>query len=340
MAMNVYVDRGEVGRNLRDWIERGKIVGEEIRCIVLVHEESRDPVDTIPREQIPKTLEESDAIDVLVGKIADKLEGDARGHKGSEEQYYVECYTGTNQRSSSRLPCLVAIDESERRGRKLKPTEEGALALMMKIADNSQNRLEKQVDKADIRYDASLKREENLRNENIALRVKMDEMIKAHEKEKIEAQDRAETRAMVRELFQDAKAAVPTLINRLAGETVLPVSELGPEQLLLRELVRQLDTDEMRYMIEMIAAKKPRIGIMIAELVLKVQGEDVRRKGIRDFAQKTIDDGKKEIAKIEGNEIKKIEAAYTEPPKINGSAQPKQLEQGRSGPPLSRGEFR
>lgn len=340
MAMNVYVDRGEVSRSVRDWIERGKIVGEEIRCIVLVHDESRDPVDTFPREQIPKSLEESEAIDVLVGKIADKLEGDAKGHKGSEEQYYVECYTGTNQRSSSRLPCLVAIDETERRGRKLKPNEEGVLALAIKIADNSQNRLEKQIDKADTRYDASLKREELLRLENANLRVKMDEMISAREKEKIEAADRAETRAMVRELFLDAKAAVPTLINRLAGENVLPVSELGPEQLLLRELVRQLDTDEMRYMIEMIAAKKPRIGIMIAELVLKVQGEDVRRKGIRDFAQKTIEEGKKEIAKLEGKEVKKIEATYTEPPKINGTTAPHQLEQGRNGAPLSRGEFR
>jgi hypothetical protein len=147
---------------------------------------------------------------------------------------------------------------------------------------------------------------------------------------------------MIRELFQDAKAAVPLLLNRLAGEKVLPLSELAPEQVLLREFVRQCDTDEVKFLISALAEKKPRLGIMIAELVMKVQGEDVRRNGIREAMAKYVDEQKKKLAASDGPPVPEL-------PKMNGAAAAKLLEQassnggsngsGRSGAPLTRGDF-
>jgi hypothetical protein len=133
--MNEYVDRGELAVAVRDWIERGKIVGEEIRHILVQHEGSRDPVDTIRAEDVPKSAD-GEAADEFVEKIAKKIESDAAGYKGTLEQYYVELFTGTRERSTSRFTCSCAIDKSERRGRTERADEKGALALAMRLANH------------------------------------------------------------------------------------------------------------------------------------------------------------------------------------------------------------
>lgn len=323
--MNQTVDRADLRRTLADWIERGKdVIGEEIRCIKLLHEGSSDPVDVIPPKEIPHNAGDanSEELDKLTEKIAMRLEADAAGFKGAEQQYYVEVYRGTAERSTGRLPCLVAILKGDRRGSSSKVTDEkGVIAACVRIAEEGFAAVKDQNNKNEKRYTDSLNREAALRVENDSLRGELEAMRTIINTQRGELESNAETKAMVRELFLDAKAMVPVLINRMAGDQIIPASELAPEQLLLREVVRELDATEIRMLIEALAAKKPRIGIMLGELILKVQGEDVRRQDIRQMAKKVIDDGKAKA--------KAIDAAGNAP-RVNGHAAPAQLGNGSS----------
>jgi hypothetical protein len=316
--MNQHVDRADLRRTLAEWIERGKnVIGEEIRCIKLMHEASSDPVDVIPAKEIPTDVD-SENLDTLTEKIACRLEADAAGFKGAEQQYFVELYRGSAERSQGRLPCAIAILKGERRGSSSKVTDEkGLLALAGSLALRGFDAIEGRSKADQKQYVDSLNREAGLRVENDALRGQLEEMRTIVNDQKSQLESNVETNAMVREIFLDAKTMIPVLINRMAGEQILPMSELAPEQLLLRELVRELDKDEIRLIIEGLASKKPRIGIMLGELILKVQGEDVRRKDIREMAKKVVEQGKAKVKEIDAGSSS---SSSSSAPRMNGHA--------------------
>jgi hypothetical protein len=67
---------------------------------------------------------------------------------------------------------------------------------------------------------------------------------------------------------------------------------------------------------------------MLGELILKVQGEDVRRKEIREMAKKVVDDGKAKILQIDAGRSSSSPSTNGSAPRMNGHAPTQQLGAG------------
>lgn len=325
--MNQHVDRADLRRTLAEWIERSRdVVGEEIRCIKIIHETSSDPVDVIPAREIPMTgLDaEDDPLGTFAEKLAQRIEADAAGFKGAEQQYYVELYRGNNaERSSGRLPCTVSILKGDRRGSSSKVTDEkGLIDLCATLAREGFGAVKDQGRGIQKLYTDALNREAGLRLEVDTMRGQLEEMRAIINQKNEQLASKAETREMVGELFKDARALAKVLMMRAAGDHT-PLSELAPEQLVIREVIRELDGPTLRMVIAALSEKSPRVGILLGELILKTQGEDERRAGVRDAAKNAIADGKAKVKLIDEGK-----ANHDGTPKVNGHASPHQLGSG------------
>jgi hypothetical protein len=301
------VDRERLATAVRDWIRRGKVIGHELVAIEIRHEGTSHPVETYETHELPKE-DQGEATEDFIERVASKMEGDAGGQRGVFCQYYVEARFSGSKRVAAREPFGLEIDvvgANGKRGRTEKPNAEGVTALALRAMSDMHDRTikarDRECERLHRQLDASYVREENLRNENGSLRVVIDNMLSSHEERRDNAAARLENRQMLRELFRDAKYGIPVLINRLAGKNTLPEGELGPEQRLLRAFVRDLDGPEVAGAIEMLAQAKPRVALMLAELVMKIQEEDGRRTGITEAAERIIVNSKKLIAEEEAS---------------------------------------
>lgn len=325
------VDRERLALAIRDWVRKGKEVGRALVAIEIRHEGTTHPVETYDGSELPKE-EQGDPIEDLIDKVARKMEGDAGGFRGVYQQYHVEPRFEGSRRSASRETFGLEIDPggaNAKRGRTEKPNAEGVTSLALRAMGDMHDRTikarDRECDRLHKQLDASYVREELLRQENGSLRQVIDTMLSAHEERRDNAAARLENRMMIRELFKDAKYGIPVLINRLAGKNTLPEGELAPEQRLLRAFVRDLDGPELAAGIEMLAQQKPRIALMLAELVIKVQEEDGRRTGITETAERIIDRSKKLLAEEGGTlKVPGTSESVVVPP-VSGAAPTKQL---------------
>lgn len=324
--MNQTVDRADLRRTLAEWIERSKdVVGEEIRCIKIIHEASSDPVDVIPAREIPMTgLDaEDDPLGTFAEKIAQRIEADAAGFRGAEQQYYVELYRSNGERSSGRLPCTVSILKGDRRGSSSKVTDEkGLIDLCATLAREGFGAVKDQNKGIQKLYADACQREASLRLEKDALLGELEEMRTIINNKNEQLASKAETREMIGELFKDARALAKVLMMRAAGDNT-PLSELAPEQLVIREVIRELDGPTLRMVIAALSEKSPRVGILLGELILKTQGEDERRAGVTAAAKNAIADGKAKVKLIDEGK-----ANHDGSLKANGHASPHQLGSG------------
>lgn len=317
---------------VRDWIRTSKVIGEEMTAIVISHENSPEPVHTVPRKLIPESPEGQD-VDDLVETLCKKMENDARGFCGVFCQYFVEAKQG--HRSFARIPFGLEIAKTTTRaGRTEKANEEGVISAALRGQQQAMThadlavtralaKAERDVLRADQRFEAGLVREEAMRAELMSLRAENDAM-RTQEQLRLEnakAAERHEKR--MDELFRDLKTYAPVILNRIAGDDVVPLGELAPEQLLLRQAVRELDGPEVASAIKLLAGANPRVAIMLSELVLKVKGEDERRDRVTEAAREII-------AEHKPKEAPKVEPAKASPA-LNGHAAPKQLEGAGSG---------
>jgi hypothetical protein len=297
--MDQYVDRERLAEGVREWIERSDEVGQDLQAIVIMHEGSGDPVDTITAAQIPKNPkpnESTEKVDALIEKIAKKIENDARGWDGTHQQYFVEARL-TGHRATSRLTFGIAMKEKGRKGGRTETADDkGERQMLMRLLDNVvtkvMDRHDRIENRSDLRLDKSQAREDALRYQVSALQAALDDSLTAKEERIAAAETRKEDSAMKRELFRDVKGLIPTVVNRMTGGQILPEAELAPEQKMLRVMVRDLDGPEMESFLRMLEATKPRLALMLAELVLSVQGEDARRSSLADAAQGVVDRAK------------------------------------------------
>jgi hypothetical protein len=325
-AKQEYVNRAEVATDVREWVRDGQIIGEELSAIVVLHDGSSDPVHTVHAARLPKESE-GEAFDDLVELICSKIERDARQWNGTHQQYFVEARHG--HRTYARITVGLTIDDKPgKRGRTEKPNEEGVASLCLRyldrFAERQVNSGAAEVSRLSKLLDESYKREEAGRHENMALRAENDILRTAKELREQNARTAERRDKMIEELFRDLKTYAPTIINRMADKDIVPMGELAPEQMLLRQMVRELDGPEVAGAIKMLTQANPRVAVMLAELVLKVKGEDARRDRVSDAAREIIADAKKE------EDAAKVPAApqAAEPVKLNGSPAPKAIEAG------------
>lgn len=290
-----YVDRAELAEEVREWIRRGRVVGEELTSIEIEHDGSDDPVKMFPTGEIPKWDEaDGDKASELIEAIAKALERDAR-HLDGVQRYFVLAYHAKSKRATGRIPFELHI-EKEGKKRKNGPTygtdEQSTNALLARLVEKGFGQLGHWTNQSLDRAQKDLRERDqenaNLRHELALIRVKFDEMQTQAEARKLQAEESKERREMLREIYKDLKMLAPTIVNRIANEKVLPEAELAPEQIVLRELVRTLDGEEVGMLLDGIAMKHPRAALMLCELFKGVQTEDVRRLQIREELEKRL----------------------------------------------------
>jgi hypothetical protein len=295
------VDRGRLARELREWLTEVSEEGRKIAKVVIAHEGSAHPVRVYP--QLPDKGE-GPAADAFIAKVAERMESDARNWSGKPQKYWVEGWRGEDEFYTSRIGFEVAIEDPEEgsgHGPTEKPTEQGITQMLMRLLDSSHGKSLAHLGRHSEAFILLLMQELGEKRKEIQrLTDERATMIQAFEAMATEKTKRdlleAEAKRngeMVEELFKDVKAALPILANRFAGEKLFPEPELAPEQVILRQLVRDLEGPEMQALLHAIAQKSPRTGIMISELALKVKGEDERRDGVT----KALKEGKQEIAR-------------------------------------------
>lgn len=323
-AKQEYINRAEVATDVREWVRDGQIIGEELTSIVVLHDGSSDPVHTVHAARIPKEAEGQD-FDDLVELICSKIERDARQWNGTHQQYYIEARHG--HRTYARVTQGLTVDDKPgKRGRTEKPNEEGVASLCLRyldrFAERQVNSGAEEVKRLSKLLEESYKREEAGRFENMGLRAENDILRTAKELREQNARTAERRDKMIDELFRDLKMYLPSIVNRMTDKDILPMGELAPEQMLIRQVVRELDGPEVVVAIKMLTQANPRVAAGLAELVLKVKGEDARRDRVTDACHELIDEAKKEKEKTEAPPAPQAPEAV----KLNGSPVPKAIE--------------
>jgi hypothetical protein len=282
------VDRALLARELRAWLADNNGNAEPLARVAIRHDGTRPAIRAF---NAPDRADAA-AVDRWIDDIARKMESDAGGYNGATQRYFVEGYFGTDTRPAARQPFCLAVDDGDDgdnpHGPTEKPTHDGALALVMRLADNSHGRSLTswhQLTK-ELRNELASKRVEirELQQELKDARTEIGEMRGAYESMLSQKHERdlmtkesEQRRRLFSEAFHEVRLIAPVLLNRMAGQRVLPESDTPPEMLLLRRIVQELDSPDIHELIMGIAEKKPQVAIAISELVMKVQGEEAER---------------------------------------------------------------
>lgn len=253
---------GPVELQISEWV-RNHVVGHKYTCthLILRHTNlSQSPDGDVKQVRIPTDRGLVGEVELIVGQVAEAAQQDANSIGGTVQQYALYAYYKDDQNYVPRRYFRVAPDTSysEGAGPTETPTEKGMAAQAMRHLEamtrlnvGSQtslfSMLNNTINKLQAQNDSYAKQQVDL---FLLMQATLNE---SHGRRLAERKEEASL-AMREDMLTYLKAAMPVLINRLAGNAVLP--EDHRSFMLMASLLESLTPEQQEFLKESLQPKQ------------------------------------------------------------------------------------